>query len=1310
MDYGHAHPSHNQSPLALPNDDPNHQQTPRRPLSFLNVSKSSSTLRRSPQTALDSPLTLPQRRLQLRKAGFRAPQLPSHCLSTRISRWFAEKDDDHTHRHRKVPPSWETSPPTVRRRNPRDIHPPGSILREITNSTRSRQSENRTSASIYEEGQDSSPTLSWYHDAPSTQQSPVAFGILGEKNDEEMKLREISGNAQRSSPPLSSPLARQIRGRSKRSLNLRKTSFPASEHIVFLENKLEEVEKSQYSPNSGMPLKDKIRALANENNRLQETLGGLEHQFENRLMESVEHKTGMEVSLRRKIKQLEEEIRLKDSQIRDLEYRNDNSLRDLSNAESYKAAVEQLESEKRALEESNRSLEKRNDVLAELLGHSPTRSHHGFELPSPVRGRNTRSHHGFELPSPVRGRNTRTPRPKSMMPRLPSSPMRGASSRPQSLHGIPSPFQHDYFSPLSAIRREHDHPCYGGENIDPQKPSDDVQSVDSGLGESCSVRSGDEAMSKRSSMHSYTSAGMAGWGLPPSSPTESAERSSRKRKTRRFASGSTQLKPLVLPTLNATGGVPQSAASGAYATFGRRDVSEQGLDPTISYLSRPCDSPIQAGRGSMTWSAEDALQALEGNQAFRYVSFEEALSNQEASQSLSDQLLTFPDSGNQLNHDYPCARFSPNLVDDVIMEEEGRAYLNEGVEDAGDQSFSSMIGQLSITDSDLDRLCVGDQTLMATFPEAELPQSASVELPLSFQPGPAVDELAVGDLSQVNQVDQEVLLECTFSGEMAHEPEMANPLAAPYPPPDSTFQQNTTPSSADCGTHSVCEHRFPLAWGSLTLDLGERSTEISQPSTGIGVPTAEPVMPNPLKALASHPTRPRPPSRRPSPPEVLQRKASPIQPLTSVSNRTIFGTISRYSSYIREIRRDPTALARRVIANAWCSHWKRFGSLSWWVLGLFLGPGWKRHAEDKRGWEGFDGENIAWEEHERVKGAAGPGVCRESGRRMSSRLTTPIPQRSSQAAAKRAEFPGDSAPSRKSQRHEAKRGNHLRRRDQEQKAQLTWRKSLYLWGKFSVAILLAVGGAVVNGPGEMLKDCELHRGDGSEMGSDDYVDDRHDADADATLTVPDTVPNHPLHQPKENTGHDATATRTTKPAPHSTITTTTTTEQRDRNRPSVNSHPHPPTPPPPSSDHHHHQPHHPYTFGAPPIHDYDCHDDNGQSRPSRSRVRFTTTTEPSEPSEPAFLQERNQVGVVDSADRGGGRGRDLGTLQWMRNLSVEDFDRVEVVEAVEAVAGGGGGGYGYGDDGERTVRAKKRSGRGGRGVLCSIRGGVEGGL
>ena len=87
----------------------------------------------------------------------------------------------------------------------------------------------------------------------------------------------------------------------------------------------------------------------------------------------------------------------------------------------------------------------------------------------------------------------------------------------------------------------------------------------------------------------------------------------------------------------------------------------------------------------------------------------------------------------------------------------------------------------------------------------------------------------------------------------------------------------------------------------------------------------------------------RSPGRAKSPLEILQQRNIDTRPLAAVTIKTIYGTLSRYTTYIREIKRDPTALARRVIANAWHANWKLLGKLSWWVLGLFLGTSRRDH-------------------------------------------------------------------------------------------------------------------------------------------------------------------------------------------------------------------------------------------------------------------------------------------------------------------------------------------------------------------------------
>jgi hypothetical protein len=1030
-----------------------------------------------------------------------------------------------------------------------------------------------------------------------------------------MKLREISGNAQRSPPPLSSPLARQIRGRNKRSINLCKTSFPASEHIVFLETKLEEVEKSQYSPNTGLPLKDKIKAQAAENSRLEEMLAELEHQFETRLRESVEHKTSVEVTLRRKIKQLEEEIASKDCAIQDLEHKNDSSQRDLSNAQAYKAAVERLEFEKCRLEETNRSLEKRNDVLTNLLGHSPTRSHHGFELPSPVREH-----------------QQKTPRPRSMMPRIPSSPTHIATNRPISLHASPSPFQHDYFSPFTALTREQDHPC---NRRDPRKAGDDSQSVDSGLGESCSIRSGNESTSKRSSMHSNASASPAAWGLPlPPSPTEaSKERSSRKRMTRRFASGSTQLKPLVLPTLNATNGVPQSAPlPTAYSNVGRRNFSEQSIDPTISFLSHSYDTPTQPRRRSNTWASADALQALEGSSEVHFVSFEEVPADQNASQSIRDPAPAFQDLRTYPQYHPAPAQFSPTLVDDMIVEEDSTAFLSNQFEDAGDQSFQSMVGELSVTDSDIESASDKGQLLTTQFLESDLRRPTSVQL-LSFAGSRIPSEEPMRRaVAHANHDDDEALEHPIFGPSIPMQYGFANPLTSPYALPDASLQHPAETCAYNKFNNPGGQDFAPPQSSSIAFPY-ERPMQIKRHSTGIGLQTAEMIMPNPLKAAPSLSGRRRP-QRPQSPFELLQRKGSPKVSLTSVTNRTAFGTISRYTSYVREIKRNPTALARRVIANAWCNNWKRLGRLSWWVLGLFLGRGWKQQVEKRQGWEVYDGERIAQAEHERLNG---PGPSRSQDTTQKAPSKPKSPRHSTKTQQKKVKFDGAGASL--SQHNEIPGVQNVNNcKSCEQRNETSWGRSLYLWGKFSVAIMLAVGGAVANGPEEMLKDCDLHNDAASENRAAEtyYTPNPSEADQDILFDYPMEL--HDDDNDDDFEVDDDTLSESFRAA--RSIACSTSSHQKELSIPR-----------PPTDIY--------STFGAPSTDEYDCYDDNGQSRPGRSRTHPMTQR----------LDLRTSgLRVASSADL-----PDLGTLQWMQNLSVNDFERFRDV-----------------DDADRTIRAIPR--------------------
>lgn len=739
-------------------------------------------------------------------------------------------------------------------------------------------------------------------------------------------------------------------------------------------------------------------------------------------------------------------------------------------------------------------------------------------------------------------------------------------------------------------------------------------------------------------MHSYTSASPAAWGLPlPPSPTEEvAERSSRKRKTRRFVSGSTQLKTLVLPTLNTTNALPQSAPlPAAYSTTGRREISEQSLDPTISFLSHPHDTPMQPRRRSNTWAAADALKVLEGTSSVHLAGFEEIMASDNPFQSILPR-ASFHDLRECSIDSIAPHQFTPSLVEQMIVEEDSTAFLSNQFDDAGDQSFSSMVGELSITDSETDRAYVEEQTVMDRFSESELPRPISVQL-IAFSESPrAMEESGEECMFRVNQASDEALEIPTFSSTMTREENFANPLASPYLQPDTPFEHIEDYYPSDVGRSGLSGQEETPSQSSSITHACDGPFQLQRHSTGIGFHTAKTMIPNPLKAAPPRVERKRSP-RPQSPLELLRRTGGPTTSVASITDRNIFGSISRYTSYIREVRRDPTALARRVIANAWCSNWNRFGKLSWWVLGLFLGPAWKQQIKRRQGWEAYDGENIAQAEHERLNGS-GLGLVQESPQHSPSTPTTPGPPRRIQS--KRVKF-DDTRASRSSKQRGSQLGQGMKCKDCDQKSKTSWGRSLYLWSKFSVAIMLAVGGAVIQGPEEMMKDCDLSHevtpGASTEEAArmQDPGDDDHALLFDYSLNLVDGDNDN---DDEDDVVADMRLTesfRTTKSPGFSNV-----------------NHPEPRSVPLQVNDTHH-------TFGAPSMNEYDQYDDNGQSRPSRSRAHQV-------PSE-------SYCGTSDLQLTLHGGSQDLGTLQWMQNLSNKDFERLDDFH-----------------DGDRTIRAIPR--------------------
>ncbi|KAL9625459.1 MAG: hypothetical protein Q9160_000522 [Pyrenula sp. 1 TL-2023] len=579
----------------------------------------------SPAGALDlieSPLSLQHRRLQLRNSGFRGTRFPSHRISG-LSRWKVTRNGSGDTRNRNQ----ENEHPTLISQGLQARHDnKPSILQEVTNSTRSRHARKKPNINIFEDPQEES--------LPRNARSPSASNQSPQSNskrysaissliegDDIIMLRELSGNE--GTPPSNPALAKKARKRGKAAISPRDTSYDVSRYIEHLESQLALFQQSMTSPRTGRPMHKKVRTFSQENKRLRETVDEWEDRFDLRVKEAIEHQAITESDLRRKIKTLEDEISLRDSTIGDLRYSNERTMKDIGNLESLRLSIVRLENSKDAVEATNKSLEKRNDVLTELLAQSPTRSCHSFDIPPTSANSNA-----WSTPRP-RPR----PRPRSMMPRLPSSPHSPHTWRPLSVQVSPATA-----SELGLL----DEPLSGF--FDPASPGiDDRNLSDQAFQPACfgnlrSLAVGSESSqsaSQRSSIvsQSLDDPSVTDLPLPLSSPESKAERANRNRRSRRFAPGSTSLKPLLLPTLHDDGSTASSPTQPRSIKVSQ--TSKESMDSVAAMVSSSdaYETPTQPKRHSSKGVDIQTLRALEGASERHFSTFEEVLESDERAQS-----------------------------------------------------------------------------------------------------------------------------------------------------------------------------------------------------------------------------------------------------------------------------------------------------------------------------------------------------------------------------------------------------------------------------------------------------------------------------------------------------------------------------------------------------------------------------------------------------------------------------------------------------------------------------------------------------
>ncbi|KAL8705377.1 MAG: hypothetical protein Q9201_001496 [Fulgogasparrea decipioides] len=563
------------------------------PMSMTQVIASAPSSSVAPSTE-STRSTHQTRRLQLRNAAFRGQSLPIRRISPISGSSIISPEPF----GRVV--SSENSPNNSEKRLLLGEDPPPNpvnILQELHDSARRRRHQPRRCISeIFQDDTAAAPVedgsgVSWYSETSNgntplqSRKSPIPM----------MKLREVSLNG-KTPPPLSSPLAKQTRGRNGNRVQLRSTSAEMAKYIEHLESQLVAVNTkldSLMSPSSHKARTTKFRALTSEARSLRQQVDEWEQKFEERVKGERSQLAEVEMSLTARLQALEDEVEAKDDRVRELDWEMENLRTRVKDAEG--------------LEAVNADLERRIDLLTSLLVQSPTK----LELCSAA-----------SSPSKADPRK-RIARPMSMMPKVPPSPgskrlslnigpdfqvRRSRQSFALASSASPST---DLKSP-SAPGREGIH---ASETMKESKDSSHV-----GSRNSSSFRSPTSCSSRATSFHSSGSFGAHCWGLPvPLESEADATACHKQRRMRRFPSGAASLKPLILPNATCTASLPASApVQSIFGDHPRRDFSEVSLDPTVAFLSKheyssPVTTPTQSCRKrSSSYAQREALCTLEG--------------------------------------------------------------------------------------------------------------------------------------------------------------------------------------------------------------------------------------------------------------------------------------------------------------------------------------------------------------------------------------------------------------------------------------------------------------------------------------------------------------------------------------------------------------------------------------------------------------------------------------------------------------------------------------------------------------------------
>lgn len=801
------------------------------------------------------------------------------------------------------------------------------ILEEHNYPGRSQSLRQREDIPIYQDHAElpdrSSPFVSSpYIDPRGEFNSPLGFDNI-QDNLNDMRLRELSLNVDWSPAIKSPPL------RSKSQKRTDPIPFDTEDYIEHIEKELQQTRDEAYSPLTRRPVREKLKAADKENDRLQKELAQLREKFETEVKKTVEHKTLAELELRRKVKDLEGLLEDKDHTIRELQYQHEERRLDNNIITSLKATIERLEQDKVDMEQINLGMSKRNEVLTQLLAMSPTKLAEGFQLRSPARER-------------------RNPRPISLiLPRQSASPSSNHFVNPASAIGSPHALNNADISPFKLSPDERFPALTGGQLQSPlitpqQEEADPLRRLPSPE---------HRTRSRRSTLHSdisLSSASNNGIGAFLSDEKQT------RRKARRFMAGSTQLKPLLLPSMAGEGAMLSSTSTASSPrSWKAKAPSEADLDDTILADE---DIPIPAHDGS-----------------------------------------TLP----EVFHDTQLTEAA--VVDDGPGPAEHVADSRSAALDLFEMHSVPARAQTPGAELSVQHLKMHDsQYSLHTMPVPETPES------LIARPQP----LFSGNRNMSNKA-------------------VRLPSGSPCLPSDFWQVSVQKKRKNSFGTHDIASPAPKI----------QCSRQLKHPPTGIDTPQT-PRSPTATNSATSANKRLSQIRTTDNFVDLLRQKNFAARPLAALTIRTVYTLLSTCTSAVRDFRQDPFALARRVLANAWRANWKVFGKVSWWVLGLFIQPQAKSRARAPIDWDQYDGESIA------------SRYC--SSTSQTSDLSDARSEREKEISSQ----PRDS--------HDLDDGPVTASTD----GKAGWGRSMYLWGKFSAALMLAVSGAVIKGPSEMLKEVD----------------------------------------------------------------------------------------------------------------------------------------------------------------------------------------------------------------------------------------------